>query len=80
MTETLSLHQIDTGWREAAAQALEAKALSVTDLLAHIDNVTELAAGDEPLLSVLRQAAGLIRSRRNDLVREAEQLRAAVTP
>jgi hypothetical protein len=70
----------DGDWRELAAQALEARALQIEAWLALTDRLLEQAAADqdEATASELRQAAGRMRSKRNELTDYARRFRAAL--
>jgi len=70
---------VDRRWRNADADALEARVVAIQNWLAHTDNLLEQAEhhDDDQVALVLRSACGLLRERRNTLAEHANALRVA---
>ena len=70
-------HDVDTGWRELTAQALEARGRSLEEWIEHAVELEEQAelVDDAELVAALRSVAAIVRDRRDRLVDEALSLR-----
>lgn len=69
---------VESKWRETDAAALEERARVIDAWLEQTEDLVEMLGKDEAVVTELRSFCGLARSRKSDLINEAEKLRATV--
>lgn len=70
------VHTVKADWREADAIAIEQRVAAMAEWLDHTEDLVLMFGEDEQAATELRVAAGLVKTRRNDLASRAAQLRA----
>lgn len=68
-------HKVETNWREADAEALEERVISLNEWLEHTEDMIEMLEGDKEIVTNSRSLCGMIRASRDNLAQEAARLR-----
>jgi hypothetical protein len=74
------VHSVRAKWREADAAALDERVIGINDWLDHTEDLIAMFEfnEDDKLPTELQSVAGLVRSRRNDLVQASDALKATL--
>lgn len=70
-------HNVDGGWRDDRARALESRARAVADLIDHLEDVEAASLDEYPkLVDSIRATSALARTARRELEEAARLMRA----
>jgi len=76
MPEVENQHTVSSKWREADAVAKAERVVAIMAWLDHTTDLVEMLSDDEALTGELRGASARLRTKRNDISREIDALRA----
>jgi hypothetical protein len=71
-----SRHVLGTTWREADAAALNERVRTIDEWLEHTEDIIEMLENDEKVITELRGVTGRLRTKRADVLHDAEVLEA----